>query len=111
MRKSHPPPPFFHFFLLLFFKSQPLVKARQPRYNSRASSFSLCDSHERWFCVWVRERAYVCEWVTAVDLYNSRDQEHSSLKNTGTVQPFLLFFIFAMLFAAAAVCLYHTVSF
>ena len=34
-------------------------KARQPRYNSRASSFSLCDSHERRFCAWVRERVWV----------------------------------------------------
>ena len=31
-----------------------------PRYNSRASSFSLCDSHERCLSVWVRERACMC---------------------------------------------------
>ena len=35
-------------------------KARQPRYNSRASSFPLCDSHELCFCVWVRELSCVC---------------------------------------------------
>ena len=35
-------------------------KARQPRYNSsRASSISLCDSHERCVCVWVRVGACV----------------------------------------------------
>ena len=35
-------------------------KARLPRYNSHASSVTLCDSHERCFSVWVRERAYTC---------------------------------------------------
>ena len=30
------------------------------RSNSRASRFSLCDSHERCFCVWAREYACVC---------------------------------------------------
>ena len=30
------------------------------RYNSRASSFSLYDSHERCFRVWARDYAWVC---------------------------------------------------
>ena len=35
-------------------------KVAQPRYNSHASTFPLCDSHEWCFCVWVREHACVC---------------------------------------------------
>ena len=38
---------------------QQLSMAGQPRYNSRDSMFSLCDCHERCFCVWARERACV----------------------------------------------------
>ena len=34
--------------------------SRLPRYSSRASSFSPCDSDERCLSVWVRERAYMC---------------------------------------------------
>ena len=55
---------------------QQLPKARHPRYNSRASSFSLCDSHERCFCVCVRERACVCVFVF-IGFYSSRNQEQS----------------------------------
>ena len=43
--------PFFRLSLLLFLEvPQQLSKARQPGYNSRVSSVSLCDSHERCFC-------------------------------------------------------------
>ena len=38
-------------------------KARQPRYNSRASSVSLCDSHERCLCVCARERGCVYMFI------------------------------------------------
>ena len=34
-------------------------KARQARYNSRASNVSLRHSHERCFCVCIRQRAFV----------------------------------------------------
>ena len=44
--------------------------ARQPRYNSRALRFSLCDSHSRYshersFCMCVRERVCVrvCHYI------------------------------------------------
>ena len=57
---------FLHFFtsllLSLCLRIHQLPKARQPRDNCRASSFSVCDSHERCFCVWVRECACVCVW-------------------------------------------------
>ena len=49
-----------HLSAVVFDLPQQPSKAWQPRYNSRASSFSLCDSHERCFCVWVREEAYMC---------------------------------------------------
>ena len=51
-----------HLSLLLFSEpSQQPSKAtrRQPRCNSHVSSLSLCDSHERCFCMCVRERACV----------------------------------------------------
>ena len=37
-------------------------RARKPQYSSRASSFSLCDSHERCFCacVFVSVRVLSC---------------------------------------------------
>ena len=44
----------FHLSMLLFFQvPQQWSKVRQSRYNSRASSFSLCGSRERCVCVWV----------------------------------------------------------
>ena len=49
----------FHLSAAVFEVPQQPSKARQPRYNSRASSFSRCDSHERCFCVWVRAHACV----------------------------------------------------
>ena len=64
---------FFTFVLLLLTHHSSWLSTtinRQPRYNSRASSFSLCDNHERCFCVWLRERAYVCLCVI-VGSYNS----------------------------------------
>ena len=52
---------YIHVFTSLFLKyhSSRQRLYRQQRYNSRASSFSLCDSHERCCCVCVRERACV----------------------------------------------------
>ena len=41
--------------ILLFFRAWLLL-----RHNSRASSFSLYDRHERCFCVWACEYACVC---------------------------------------------------
>ena len=55
---------------------QQLSEARQPRYNSRASGFSLCDSHERCFCVWFRELACVRVCHCRI-LYKSRNHEQS----------------------------------
>ena len=53
--------PSFHLSAAVFEVPQQPSKARQPLSNSRASSFSLCDSHEGCFCVWARERACVRE--------------------------------------------------
>ena len=63
-------------------------KARQPRYNSRASSLSLCDSHERCFCAWVRERACHCRIL--------QQQERGTVSGTWKCHSIflLLFFIF-----------------
>ena len=47
-------------------------KARQSRYNSHASSFSLCDFHERC-CVCVSVRVCAC----ALESHSSRNQEAS----------------------------------
>ena len=49
----------FHLSTAAFEVPEQLLKARQPRYNTRASIFSLCDNHERCFCVWVHERVTV----------------------------------------------------
>ena len=91
-------------------------KARQPRYNSRASSLSLCDSHERCFCVCVCVRVPVCVILGA---HSSRTQQHSQSHEERYYFRFCfvylvllcacIFFCFAI--SAAAVCLYHTVSF
>ena len=66
----------------VFDLQQKSSNARQPQYNSRASSISLCDSHERCFCVWVRERA--CVIVGSRNQEQSREQNqkrcHSALK-------------------------------
>ena len=51
--------PFFHLSAAVIEVPQQLSKARWPRYSSRASSFSRCDSLERCFCVWARELACV----------------------------------------------------
>ena len=51
--------PFFHLSASVSEAPQQLSKAGELPYNSRASSFPLCDSHERCFCVCVRERACV----------------------------------------------------
>ena len=51
---------FFHLSPASFEVTHQLSKARQQRYNSRASSVSLCDSPERYFCVRIRVRACVC---------------------------------------------------
>ena len=111
-RPMHTPQmPFFHsspLCVAVFEVPQQPSNTRQPRYNNRASSFSLCDSHERCVCMCVRERACVCT-CAIVGSYSSRNQEHI-LKNTSAIQLLLLFFIFAMLLAAAAVCPYHTAS-
>ena len=75
--------------LLLFFQvPQQPSKARQPRYNSRASSLSLCDSHERCFCAWVRERACHCRIL--------QQQERGTVSGTWKCHSIflLLFFIF-----------------
>ena len=106
----------FHVFTspAVFEVPQQLSKARQPLYNSRASRFSLSDSHVWCFCVWVRERACVCVCVV-VGSYSSRNQEHNFKNRGGAVQLFLLFFILATRMlpaaaAAAAVC-HHGVVF
>ena len=55
--QAHATPSLFLFLPLLVFLHVPQQpsKSRQPRYNtSRALSFSLCGSHERCFCVWIR---------------------------------------------------------
>ena len=68
-------------------------------------AFPFVTATKRCFCVWVCQRACVC--VSRSYSRINRNQEHSSLKNRGDIQLFWLFFIFAMLSAAAAsVCLY-----
>ena len=59
----------------------------QPRYNSRASSFSRCDSHERCFLC-----ARVCVCVILGAYSSSRNQEQSVSRRE--VQFQLLFFCF-----------------
>ena len=51
-------PPFFTS-ATVFQVPQQSSKASQARYNSRASSFPLRDSHERCVCVWVRQHECV----------------------------------------------------
>ena len=70
-----------------------LSKGRQPRYNSRASSFSLRDSHERCSCVWVRE--CVCVRVIRILQYSGIGSRNtvSRTETGGAVQFSLLFFI------------------
>ena len=73
---------------------QQLSKARH--VTTVAFQASLCDSHGRCFCVWVRERACGCVFaVVTVGSYSSRRNQEHSLKNRGAIQLFLLFFIVA----------------
>ena len=100
----------FSFFtsLLLFLKYLQLSKARQPRYNSRASSFSLCDSHERCSCVLVT----ACVRVVNIGSDSSRNQEHSQEQRCRSAFFCSFSFFLRVLSAApAVVCLYRTESF
>ena len=51
--------------LVLKYRSKQHSKARKLRYHSRASSFSLCDSHERCCCVCTYR---TCACLTAVQI-------------------------------------------
>ena len=84
----------------VFQVAQQRSKARHPRYNSHASRSPLCDSHERCFCVWVREHACVCVCVI-VGSYSSRNQEQSQEQRCHSAFNALLL----SGAAAAAVCL------
>ena len=77
----------FHLSAAVFEVPQQPSKARQPRYNSRASSFSRCDSHERCFLC-----ARVCVCVILGAYSSSRNQEQSVSRRE--VQFQLLFFCF-----------------
>ena len=97
-----------HLSAVVFDLPQQPSKAWQPRYNSRASSFSLCDSHERCFRVWVRERARVCVRVIARVL---QQQEPGTVSRTEV--PFRCYCSCSFLLCCLlllAVCLYHTVG-
>ena len=97
----------FHLSLLLFLKYQ----SRRQRLGSHRTTtavhyFSICGSHERCFCVSVRDRVCAC---VIVGSYSGRDQEQSVEKRVQFGISLIL--ILAVLPAAAVFYLHHTVIF
>ena len=87
------PPSFLHLQYIsaaVYEVPQQPSKVRQSRHNSRASTCSLSDSHERCFCVWVRERVRVC---VIVGSYSRKNQEQSEEQ-----VPFSFFFFLSFSF-------------
>ena len=92
------PPSFLHLQYIsaaVYEVPQQPSKVRQSRHNSRASTCSLSDSHERCFCVWVRERVRVC---VIVGSYSRKNQEQSEEQ-----VPFSFFFSLFFIFATTTV--------
>ena len=101
---------FFTYLLLLLKRQSSCQRIRSHGRGTTAAlqAFLFCDSHERCFCEWVRERACVCACVNARS-YSSRNQEQSQAQRPTSA--FFAPFNFCCAVSAAAVYLYHTVSF
>ena len=80
--------------------------------TSRASSFPLCDSHERCFCVCTRKHAYVCVCVCVIiGSFSSRSQEHGFKKRCAIQLFFSLFLRWCLLLLMLLLCACNTPRF